>query len=127
MALRRPTLVGAGMVAATRPPARHGRAYKGRGRSRSDGGRKTCIDGQWIKWWGWGGRWRPQVQVWVLLVHDPGFGVCGASAGDGAIVLGLGGPARARRRKRVLQGWRALPPFAVRSVVVTTFHRIDWR
>ena len=63
----------------------------------------------------------------VLLVHEPGFGVCGAGAGDGAIVLGLGGPARARRRKRVLQGWRALPPFAVRSVVVTTFHRIDWR
>ena len=57
-------------------------------------------------------------------VVDPGFG---AGAGDGAIVLGLGGPARARRRKRVLQGWRALPPFAVRSVVVTTFHRIDWR
>ena len=46
------------------------------------------VDGQWI-------------------VHDRGFGA--TCSGAGAVVLGLGGPARARRRG-----------------AVTTFHRIDW-
>ena len=51
----------------------------------------------------------------------------GVGVGDGAIVLGLGGPARARRRSACSKAGKLSHRSQFASAAVTTFHRIDWK
>ena len=56
-----------------------------------------------------------------------GVGGSGAGAGDGAIVLGLAGLARARRRIACGEVGKLSHRSQFASAVVTTVHRIDWK